>query len=229
VVFGLYGVLVPESFWPIWAKHLEVAKVASEVFLISFGLAVTGFLLWAAKKILEGYLPEKGKRLATTEDIEKVLREVELVTAKTEQIRAQFGDTAWRRQTLWNERRALYRDVFRSISAAEEAAHLGLADVRGTNSDLMSTDAARRVLTTKGELMGHLLAGTPIAGKGFRQAVTTFLNMEAREQRRHSSAAERLAPYLDALGLLRANLIVPCQQDLALNELEIDGGPIQPQ
>src|ERR1700694_1542438 len=56
---------------------------------------------------------ERGKRMATHEDIENVLREVKLVTAETEAIKARIGDEALARQTLRQEKRQLYGDMIR--------------------------------------------------------------------------------------------------------------------
>ncbi|HYI92532.1 MAG TPA: hypothetical protein VEX68_03235 [Bryobacteraceae bacterium] len=49
----------------------------------------------------KGYGEEKGKRLATHEDIENALREVHLVTEKTETIKAQIRTVCgcWRRRS----------------------------------------------------------------------------------------------------------------------------------
>jgi hypothetical protein len=56
----------------------------------------------------KGYGEEKGKRLATHEDIENVLRELKLVTTETELIKAQISGDLWNRQTAWTHRLVAY-------------------------------------------------------------------------------------------------------------------------
>src|SRR5271157_697890 len=64
---------------------------------------------------LRAYLEEKGKRLATHEDIENVLEEVRAVTRETETIKAQISADFWNRQAVWNQRRDLYVEVLQAI------------------------------------------------------------------------------------------------------------------
>jgi hypothetical protein len=63
----------------------------------------------------KGYLGEKGKRLATHEDIEGVLKEVRAVTHETETIKAQISADARNRETVWNQRRDIYGEVLQAI------------------------------------------------------------------------------------------------------------------
>ena len=59
------------------------------------------------------YEQEKGKRLATQEDIEKVLQEVQAVTEKTETIKAQITGDLWTRQIVWQQKRDACFNVLR--------------------------------------------------------------------------------------------------------------------
>jgi hypothetical protein len=75
-------------------------------------LAVLNALfLWGWKPSLKSYMTEKGKRLATREDIENVLSEVRAVTKETETIKAQIGSDLWLRQTIWNHNRDAYTNI----------------------------------------------------------------------------------------------------------------------
>jgi hypothetical protein len=56
---------------------------------------------------------ERGKRLATHEDIENVLRELRLVTMETEQIKVDISGNAEARRRVWQERRDLYARIMR--------------------------------------------------------------------------------------------------------------------
>jgi len=59
---------------------------------------------------------ERGKRMATHDDIENVLREVRLVTAETESIKARVGVEAQERLSLRQEKRTAYGEVIRILS-----------------------------------------------------------------------------------------------------------------
>jgi hypothetical protein len=65
---------------------------------------------------------EKGKRLATHEDIENVLKELNSVTKLTESIKTQFSREEWDRQELVNQRRTIYAAAFKNITTLMLAA-----------------------------------------------------------------------------------------------------------
>ena len=62
-----------------------------------------------------GYYSEKGRRLATHEDIDNVVNELRLVTKETETIKARVGSEAWAWQAVWNQRRDLYAEALQTI------------------------------------------------------------------------------------------------------------------
>jgi hypothetical protein len=66
------------------------------------------------------YQEEAGKRAATHADIENVLREIHLVTEKTETIRTQIGTAAWTRERVWEQKRAQYSKILESSRALME-------------------------------------------------------------------------------------------------------------
>jgi hypothetical protein len=59
----------------------------------------------------KAYEQEAGKRAATREDIGNVLKEVHVVTEKTETIKAQIGSDLWTRQKVWEQKREAYAKV----------------------------------------------------------------------------------------------------------------------
>lgn len=65
---------------------------------------------------------ERGKRLATHEDIENVLNELQSVTKLTESIKHQFSREEWDRQELVKQRRLLYGDAFRVVAKLRHTA-----------------------------------------------------------------------------------------------------------
>jgi hypothetical protein len=76
----------------------------------------------------KAYQQEAGKRLATHEDIESVLKEIRLVTRETETIKAQIGSDLWTRQTVWQQKREAYFAILRASHALEKS----LVDLNST-------------------------------------------------------------------------------------------------
>jgi len=62
----------------------------------------------------KAYEQEKGKRLATHEDIQNVLAEVRSVTRETESIKAQIGSDLWTRQRVWEQKREIYSNLLKN-------------------------------------------------------------------------------------------------------------------
>jgi hypothetical protein len=64
---------------------------------------------WFLKSYLESYLGEKGKNLATKEDIDRIVR-------TTEEIKAEIGSTAWLKQKRWDRKWDCYVEVVKNLS-----------------------------------------------------------------------------------------------------------------
>lgn len=74
-----------------------------------FGVVVTSFfveIVW--KSYLKAYAEEKGKRLATKEDIDNVLDQVRAVTRETEIIKAKIYGGLWQQQWQLTQMRDSY-------------------------------------------------------------------------------------------------------------------------
>jgi hypothetical protein len=54
---------------------------------------------------MQGYMSEKGKNLATHEDIDKVVDQVKAVTQTAKEIEAKISDQMWDRQKRWELKR----------------------------------------------------------------------------------------------------------------------------
>ncbi len=89
----------------------------------------------AWKPFLAAYMGKKGERLATSEDIEKILREVRLVTSETEAIKARVSGELWDTQSRWNAKHQAYlhllENLGESMTSAHNAAHLIVLKQRG--------------------------------------------------------------------------------------------------
>jgi len=59
-------------------------------------------ILGAAGAYIGSYLREKGKNLATREDLDKIVIQVERTTKVTEEIKASISGEQWVRQKRWD-------------------------------------------------------------------------------------------------------------------------------
>jgi hypothetical protein len=82
--------------------------------LFTFVLAGTGAYLGS-------YLKKKGENLATHEDIDKVVKQVEAVTKATKQIESKISNEMWDRQKRWEVTRDSLLELVRALSEFMEA------------------------------------------------------------------------------------------------------------
>jgi hypothetical protein len=75
--------------------------------------------------ILQSYLPayakEKGKNLATHEDIQKLVDQVKAVTQATKKIEAEISSGVWDRQKRWELRRDTLFEVAKRLAELQDA------------------------------------------------------------------------------------------------------------
>lgn len=95
-------------------------------------------LLWITKSVwepfLKGYTEQRGKQLATSEDIEKVLQELKATTAAVETVRVSVSALEWDRQWRLDQKRDAY---IRLVSSMEHmrTTNMRLHDLRQAASD----------------------------------------------------------------------------------------------
>jgi len=190
---------------------------------IAFGalaaLNATFTLAW--KPFLSAYMGEKGKRLATREDVDAVLRELRLVTTETEAIKAQISGDLWLRQAHWNQKRDLYAKLFESTDQLWEfyQSHLRLM---GHGTDMVFEDAGK-IEAVNEEIS---VASTKLVGLATLSII--FLNQEAQdalqqyEQESNTSLRLFRDPWTrsrelkEHLTRLKISLIAAAKQDLGL-------------
>jgi hypothetical protein len=89
-------------------------QIVSNVVLI----AAIAYLTFLYQKVLapfsEKYSEEKGRRLATHEDFEEILRKQRRMTNEIERIKSQVLDEVWLWQTIWREKRDIYASLIES-------------------------------------------------------------------------------------------------------------------
>jgi hypothetical protein len=151
----------------------------------------------------KAYEQETGKRLATHDDIENVLKEVRIVTRETETIKAQVSADTWNRQTVWNQRRDLYGEIFQAI-----------ADYR----KLMSIDPVNEAWKEEyRSILGclkRLLALSHIfLGKDGRTAFSTFFEKLVEP----AAFDDGRGDVLEAIQTFEITLIRAARRDLGVN------------
>jgi hypothetical protein len=62
------------------------------------------------------YFGKRAERLAIQHDLDKIVAEVRVVTAHTEQIKSEITGAMWLRQTVWTEKKMLYHSILNTIS-----------------------------------------------------------------------------------------------------------------
>ena len=102
------------------------------------GAWLLAFVAWLSKSFwdpfLSSYAGEKGKRVATAEDIEKLRAQLHVITTTTEPIKLQLTADEWNRQWLRREKLEHYETFLSSLeklkrSALEHAIRLRLGSV----------------------------------------------------------------------------------------------------
>jgi hypothetical protein len=178
-----------------------------------FGTSITALLGCSLFARFGGYYKEKGKRLATHEDIANVLEQVKAVTRETETIKAQIGTELWSQQTIWNAKRDLYANALSSLVATRTS--LVRIDVRSNDTQFQLSQAqfesevhpALEKLLHNSSLSEIFLNTEAIdAFLAFRTLMKTIEEMASGQ-----SLAGQLIEGLDAL---RSSLIVAARKDL---------------
>lgn len=89
------------------------------------------------------YLRKKGENLATHEDLDKVVRQMEATTTATKAIEARISDEMWDRQKRWELRRDTVIGVIQAMIETRE----GLMKYFATREVAKETDAPKAVET----------------------------------------------------------------------------------
>jgi hypothetical protein len=67
------------------------------------------------------YMQEKGKNLATKEDVQNVVSQMSAITAATKKIEAEISDKVWDRQKRWELRRDVAFEAAKATGVAKDA------------------------------------------------------------------------------------------------------------
>ena len=113
---------ISKELHPAFSMASEISEQHMEIGWILIGLfLLNGIFLLVLKPFLTTYAEEKGRRLATHEDVEKVLQEVRMVTKETETLKAQISGELWERQNRWNAKRDIYIRLLENLELLKTA------------------------------------------------------------------------------------------------------------
>jgi hypothetical protein len=77
---------------------------------------VVGLFSWS---FLPGYMQEKGKNLATKEDIQELARQTAILTQTTKEIEARISISVWSKQQRWDIQKTALLDSLKELATAE--------------------------------------------------------------------------------------------------------------
>src|ERR1035437_4359230 len=110
----------------------------ADILLAIFSISALAWLWWTnrtLKSYLSGYGKEKGKNLATHEDIETILHHLRSSTKATEEIKMQISSEAWDRQRQWELKREATFGAAKSLSDMNNAISALDLSTRNRNAD----------------------------------------------------------------------------------------------
>lgn len=79
------------------------------------------FVMAAAGAYFGSYLRKKGENLATREDIDKMVDQVERTTKASEEVKAAISNDLWLKQKRWDLRRDVYAQLLEAFEALSQS------------------------------------------------------------------------------------------------------------
>jgi hypothetical protein len=176
-----------------------------------------GLFAVAWKPFLAAYVAKKGERLATSEDIEKLVHEVRAVTSATEKIKSDISAGLWDYQTRWSLKRDTY---FRVIEILGEL-RKHLADFVAFSFELPQSDGAAKASAQCDALRADLQRFAGIAflviGEQAKYAFEEYRSTVEPFVRTQRTDRERWDSELKGVDLAINRLIAEARRDLGLS------------
>jgi len=108
-------------------------EIIGYVLTALFGALVGGFIRW-----WNAYSEQKGKNLATKEDIDDLVEQTRKLTQTTREIEAKIDDNVWNRQKQWELKRDILLDFVRVMREFDVATlALGIA-IKSKSKDMVN-------------------------------------------------------------------------------------------
>ena len=184
---------------------------------IAFGcvILVNTVVAFAWKPFLAAYMGKKGERLATSEDIQKVLVEVRAVTRETERIKAEISGDEWHRQWVMNQKREIYRELLGVVNEMQNcyavliSLHPFTGSVEAKSVDDAFNDLRQRVVEfRKAQALALVFLAEPA-----NQALEKYMKSPDSGTR---VPAERFDTAIGNLETLRDELVAAAKSELRL-------------
>jgi hypothetical protein len=94
---------------------------------------IIGVLLGYLESHTSSYASEKGRNLATHEDIQKLVEQVAAVTKTTKEIEARISDDVWSRQRRWELKKEIALEALKELGSLQMAVRTVAATFAATH------------------------------------------------------------------------------------------------
>jgi hypothetical protein len=167
------------------------------------------------------YLREKGKNLATHEDVDMIVAQLRKTTDAAERIRAEIAGGLWEQQNRWTLKRDIYVRLLEALGIAFLSTKRLLQVESSPSAERMRLQEwAGRLAEEQAEAIASVHRTTAVAliilGEDAQRALGRFEDevTKSYEQRTFQGALERLLPAIgDTYKVLReaakADLVIP--------------------
>ncbi|HEX4283602.1 MAG TPA: hypothetical protein VHZ28_00825 [Terracidiphilus sp.] len=144
---------------------------------------IANFVLSVAGASIGTYFTARAKNLATHDDLDKLVEQVQAVTHATEAIKAEISSGLWDRQKRWEVRRDIVLDFMRSAGRVDAALRdfVSSCQIRPTEPEKLSvwlpihTAASRKWLDISSECEGAIGLLDIVSGQELRAASAAWI------------------------------------------------------
>jgi hypothetical protein len=202
-------------------EYVDGAIRHRDNFAILYFIAVPIFSFIAA--FIGAYLKEKGKNLATKEDLDVLIDQMRKTTATVEEVKAEIAGEAWLKQQIWTEKKKVYIDILQALQQANYSA-AGMAEGFRLSQAGSHDEMSRKTIERQIEAHGSNYPKARSKVLQFAAAAQIVISAEAwsvlerYEESVDSSKCPDMQTYFDALvgeneGAI-ANLVKAARRDL---------------
>ena len=132
-------------------EYVDGAIRQRDNFAILYFIAVPVFSFIAA--FIGAYLKEKGKNLATKEDLDLLIDQMRKTTATVEEVKSEIAGEAWLKQQIWTEKKRVYIEILQALQEANYSAS-GMAEGFRLSQDKTRDEVSRKTIERQIEAHG---------------------------------------------------------------------------